>query len=167
VPVLAALTRARGAKFTTLVRTLGVGRESLRRTLEHLVARGWVRRNPGHGHPLRPEYVPTAAGRRLGAPCDRLVRTLRRLGAEDVALRKWSLPVALALGHEARRFSRVRARLGDITDRALALALRALEEADLVDRRLLDERPPRAAYRLTRRARPLVPILESLEEARP
>ena len=166
VPVLAELDRTGGARFTALARGLGISRESLRRTLDDLVDGGLVRRNPGHGHPLRPEYLPTAEGRRLGPACRKLVGALERLGAVDVGLRKWSLPVALALGHDARGFARVRARVGDITDRALAQALRALEDADLVRRRLLDARPPRTAYRLTRRARPLVPILEALHGGR-
>ena len=51
VPVLAELHRgAGGAKFVTLVNRLGIGRDSLRRTLAALIERGWVMPNPGHGH---------------------------------------------------------------------------------------------------------------------
>ena len=42
---------------------LGVGRESLRATLDALRELGLVQPTPGHGHPMRPEYLLTAAGR--------------------------------------------------------------------------------------------------------
>ena len=53
-------------------------------------------RNPGYGHPLRPEYVLTPRGFRLPA-CVRLVEALQRLDFEDGGLKKWSIPVLLEL----------------------------------------------------------------------
>ena len=81
-----------GAKFVTLANRLGVGRETLRRTLDALVEAELVARNPGYGHPLRPEYVLTARGRRLGPAAARLVEALRDEGLEDLGLKKWSTP---------------------------------------------------------------------------
>lgn len=159
IPVLSELSADGGARFVTLARRLGVGNESLRRALAQLIEDGFVERNPGHGHPLRPEYRLTAAGRRVAPACARVWRLLRAWDAEEPGLRKWSLPLAVALGDEAHAFSDLRARLPGITDRALALSLRTLEDAGLVARDLVDARPPRADYRLTRRARRLVPAL--------
>src|SRR4249919_2574906 len=48
LPVLAELHRNGGAKFVTLSQRLGVGRETLRRTLDSLVDAGLVARNPGY-----------------------------------------------------------------------------------------------------------------------
>lgn len=153
VPVLAELERQRGSRFAALVGILGLGRESLRRTLDALIALGLVERNPGYGHPLRPEYVLTPHGAEVAARCRRL---LDALGDErEVALRKWSLPVLVALGR-AGRFSELRAELPGITPRALALALKDLQAAGLVERVVEDTSyPPTVRYAATAAAQPL------------
>ena len=145
-PVLAELERQRGSRFVTLTRTLRIPRDSLRRTLESLVEMGLVGRNPGYGHPLRPEYVLTEAGRPVARRCARLVALLD--GHRDVALRKWSLPVLVALVRPSR-FSELRMELPGITARALAIALKDLEAAGLVERRVEAAYPPTAVYATT------------------
>ena len=92
-PVLAELLRQRGSRFAALSGTLGVGRESLRRTLDSLLALGLVARNPGYGHPLRPEYVLTRRGEDAARRCAAMLAA----ADDDVVLRKWSLPVLAAL----------------------------------------------------------------------
>src|SRR3546814_8449157 len=62
VPLLAVLASRKGARVVELIHRLGLSRDSLTRTLQAAAALGWVRRNPGHGHPLRPEYILTEAG---------------------------------------------------------------------------------------------------------
>ena len=57
--MLAEIERSRGSRVATLTGRLGVGRESLRRTLAALQAEGLVERNPGYGQPLRPENLLT------------------------------------------------------------------------------------------------------------
>jgi len=158
-PVLAEIHRTSGSRFTALVHRLGVSRDSLRRTLGWLIEAGWVMRNPGYGHPLRPEYILTPDGARIAPWCGRLMRALGALEAEDAALRKWSLPVAFALRGKPRRFSELRARFPGITARALALTLKALEEDGLVERMVVEGYPPRTSYRLAPRARRLRPLL--------
>ena len=145
-PVLAELERQRGSRFVTLTRTLRIPRDSLRRTLDALVEMGLVGRNPGYGHPLRPEYVLTEAGRPVARRCARLVAVLE--GHRDVALRKWSLPVLVALERPSR-FSELRMELPGITARALAIALKDLEAAGLVERRVEAAYPPTAVYATT------------------
>lgn len=163
VPVLAELHRgAGGAKFVTLVNRLGIGRDSLRRTLAALIERGWVQRNPGHGHPLRPEYVLITAGARIAPWCARLAKLLQTLQIEGVALRKWSMPVAFALGRGAERFSELKAFLAGATPRALITTLKQMQQAGLVERAVSDGYPPKTSYALTPRGRKLVPVLERL-----
>ena len=164
-PILAELQRTRGSRFVTLSHRLGLSRESLRRTLAALLERGLVVRNPGYGHPLRPEYVLTAEGGRLAPACGELLAALRRQGLEDVALKKWSMPVLYALGTGAHRFSEVRALLPAITPRALALALKDLDAAGLVERRVTQDYPPATVYEPTPRARTLAPFLGRLAAA--
>ena len=162
VPILAELHRQRGSRFVTLSRILGLSRESLRRTLAALIDGGLVRRNPGYGHPLRPEYVLTSSGERIAAACRPLVERLRAGGLEGVALKKWSMPVVYALGDGPMRFSELRDALEGISPRALTLALKDLEAAGLVDRRVTDDYPPSTVYRLTRSGRPLATLLRQV-----
>ena len=161
-PILAELHRGSGAKFVALVNRLGVSRDSLRRTLAALIEKGWVVRNPGHGHPLRPEYVLTKAGARIAPWCARTVKLLRALGIEDVALRKWSMPVAFALGKGRERFSEIKDFLSTSTARALTQTLKELQTVGLVKRVVSDESPPATYYRLTSRGRKLVPLVQEL-----
>ena len=87
--------------------------------LDDLIAQGWVHRNPGYGHPMRPEYVLTEVGRQL-APCSgRLLETVRRLEIEPIAFRKWTMPVTWVLGTEPHRFGELRCELPTVTPRAL------------------------------------------------
>ena len=156
-PVLAELERQKGSRFAALAAMLGLGRESLRRTLDALIALGLVARNPGYGHPLRPEYALTARGEPVARRCRRL---LEAVGDErEVLLRKWSLPVLVAL-RGAGRFSELRDGLPGITPRALALALKDLQRAGLVER-VVDESayPPTVAYAATPAAKPLQRML--------
>jgi DNA-binding HxlR family transcriptional regulator len=159
VPILAELHRQRGSRFVTLARTLGMSRESLRRTLTALIDGGLVGRNPGYGHPLRPEYVLTRAGEAIAAACKPLVDTIRRRGLEDVGFKKWSMPVVYALASEPRRFSELRDALAGISPRALALALKDLESAGLIERRVTSDYPPATIYRLRGNGRPLAQLL--------
>jgi DNA-binding HxlR family transcriptional regulator len=146
LPVLAEIERTQGSRFATLVGRLGVSGESLRRTLRALERDGLVARNPGYGHPLRPEYVLTSRGSPLGASAQQLLEALR--GHEEVGLKKWSLPVLAALD-APRRFSELRAALPEATPRALTLALKDLRAAELVRRTVLDDFPPAVVYEAT------------------
>lgn len=168
LPALGLCERAEnhGLKHVTFLHRLGVSRDSLGRTLQALLAGGWMAHNPGPGHPLRPEYVLTAAGKRIAPHARRIVDSLRRLDAQDRGLNKWALPVLAALASSPAR----RARFSDLarvlnageragasgapgaSARALALALRELEDEGLIERRVLDTYPPTSRYALTRRS---------------
>ena len=158
LPVLAEIGRTSGSRFATLLGRLGVTGESLRRTLGYLQGEGLVERNPGYGHPLRPEYVLTRNGK-IVLPHARLI--LRALaGHEEVCLKKWSLPVLAELG-EPRRFSELRAAL-PASPRALTLALKELQADRLVRRSVTAEYPPQVRYEATRRARRIVHAARAL-----
>lgn len=163
VPVLALLHQARvsgdstGARTIGLVRRLELGRETLRQTVEFAVAHGWVTQNTGHGHPLRPDYVLTESGRRLGQACDRVWRTAVLVGAVEPLGRKWTAPILRVLWGGPARFGEIKAALGEhgVTDRALSLALRSLVEGEWVARRVVQTYPPGVEYSLAERCRPL------------
>jgi DNA-binding HxlR family transcriptional regulator len=166
VPALGTLSHlGGGAKFITLQRAIHVSRDSLVRTLEALMGAGVVARNPGYGHPMRPEYNLTPKGRKIAPPCRKLVETLHRLGVVEIALNKWSLPTVYALNTAEGRFNALRGALGAITPRALTQALRDLEQAGMVTRSMVDDNPPRTAYSLSRRGRALIPLLQPLAKS--
>ncbi|HRQ71857.1 MAG TPA: winged helix-turn-helix transcriptional regulator [Phycisphaerales bacterium] len=142
-----------GARFIGLMHRLSVGRSVLRDTVEFATAHGWMRRNPGYGHPLRPELVLTVRGARIGPACASLWGLLRRRCLEEIGLRKWTLPAVSAVGEGGGRFVEIRAALPGITDRALAAALRSATGAGLLSRRVLDGTPPGVVYNLTRPGR--------------
>jgi DNA-binding HxlR family transcriptional regulator len=147
-PALALLAERGGGRFVELQRRLDVGRESLRRALDALLAAGLARRNEGYGHPLRPEYVLTAKGRRAAPTAMGVVAA----GDPEALLRKWSVPVLAELGDE-RRFSELRTGLPGVTPRALALALQDLEAAGYLRREVRATRPPSTVYHPTARGR--------------
>lgn len=144
-PALSLLDERGGARFVELQRHLGVGRESLHRALAALIELGYAVRNPGYGHPLRPEYVITQRGRRAAPLASRVIR----FPDSDALLRKWSVPVLAELSGE-RRFSELRVALPGITARSLALTLRDLADAKLVRRDVRPTRPPSTVYSATR-----------------
>ena len=163
VPVLAELHRGYGGRFVNLTHNLGVGRESLSRTLAFLTEAGLIRRNPGHGHPLRPEYLLTEAGAQLAEPAAALTDLLHELGASDVGLKKWSLPILVVLTDGERRFSELRNALPGTSNRALTLALKDLESAELVTRTVTTGYPPTTSYGATQTGLRLAHAAEQLQ----
>jgi DNA-binding HxlR family transcriptional regulator len=161
-PVLAQLHRAEGAKFVTLVNRLGSNQGAIRLTLDTLIDLDWVRRNPGYGHPMRPEYILTAKGERLAPACARLDDALTYLGLRAAALRKWSMPVLYVVGEGPTRFSQIPRVLRDATDRAVSLTLKELSIADMVTRSVIEGPPSGTAYGATYRGGVLLPILEQV-----
>jgi DNA-binding HxlR family transcriptional regulator len=135
-----------------------MSRDSLKRTLETLIREGLVLRNPGYGHPMRPEYILTPAGTRLAPWCVKAERLLAAVGSEEVTLRKWSLAVAFAIGEGHGRFSEMMEAVPGVSARALAMTLKNLQEAELVERMVREDYPPTPIYRLTRRGRRLTPL---------
>ncbi len=157
VPVLAALHRNRGAKFITLVNSLGVSRDSLRRTLDALITDRLVCRNFGHGHPLRPEYILTSRGQRAGRVAAPLVKALRK--RSDAVYKKWSLPTLVVVSVDASTFNAINRELSEATSRAISLTLKDLEADGLIRRQVEDAHPPTVSYKLTRVGRKLAPLV--------
>jgi DNA-binding HxlR family transcriptional regulator len=164
VRVLAEMEAETGTRAAALAHRTGASRAALRETLQDLTQRRWIRRNPGYGHPLRPEFLLTARGHRVAGHCADLNRRLARVGAQGVLERKWALPVLHRIGTEPRRFSELTAGIAEITDRALSQALTDLIDHGLVLREIRDGRPPGTAYSATAPGRRLLPALDCLLE---
>ena len=155
VPLLALAGREEGVRSAVLVARFGISRSMLAGVLDRLLRKGWLMRNPGHGHPLRPEYVLTEAGRPVGAWCGRVMEERQRLGLEGRQLGRWALPLVGRLDRRRERFSRLEAQLSPISPRSLSLALKQLLDTGLADRRLEESFPPRPLYGLTGRGQRL------------
>jgi DNA-binding HxlR family transcriptional regulator len=156
VPLLAHVAEAGGgSRFAAMLAQLGPSRGALAASLAALQEAGWIARNPGHGHPLRPEYVLTPAGGSIAAFCANLMRQRERLGLEPGQLPRWSLPIVARLDGARTRFNMLRDALAPVTPRALSLTLKQMLTIDLVDRALEDEFPPIAIYGLTSRGQDL------------
>ena len=160
--VIAALHRHSGAKFVTLLNHLQVSRGSLSASLAHLTNLGYVIRNLGHGHPMRPEYLLTPQGVAIGDECLSLVRLLQRTGELDLAFRKWTLPLVFAIGERRLRFNQLRASLHDATPRAIAIGLKSLLANGWASRSLIDDYPPTAGYELRSKGQRILVCVSSL-----
>ena len=147
IPLLAAMAKEPGSRFGALVRRLQISRSVLSATLLILEEQGWMVRHHGHGHPLRPEYMLTPAGRRLARWSAGIVVERNRNLIPD-GLGRWSLPVLLALSFSPKRFSSLQRDLAPITPRALSLGLQ-----QLVGWGLVEHLPAARYYQLTERGR--------------
>ena len=159
VPVLALIAARDGARAAELARSLGVTRSSLARTLDHLSGCGWIARNPGHGHPLRPEYILTPEGRPVARRARALAERYAELDLAPGALPRWSLPVVVELAPAARRFNELLQPLAPATPRALSLTIKGMMASDLVSRDIVDDFPPIPLYALTSRGEELAQAL--------
>lgn len=78
---------------------------------------------------------------------------------------KWALLVIYILDRsdkDSMRFTELKQKMPDISQRMLSMTLRTLEEDGYVTRTIFSEIPPRVEYSLTERAKSLKPILDSL-----
>ena len=166
-PVLGALgdpetARTGGARLGALAARFGAARDPIRDAVATLETLGLVQRNPGHGHPLRPEIVLTERGRRLAPGFAELDIRLADLGVVDLGRRKWTLPVLGVVVEGPARFACVARALRPATDRAVSQALTGLVEGALVERSVAHGAPPRWDYGVTDRARPLAELVREL-----
>ena len=83
--------------------------------------------------------------------------------AADLLGRRWALAILWAAAETgAVRFNEFKQTLDGIPPRTLAARLTELEEAGILERHVLDTRPPRAEYRLTEAGRRFRYVVEAL-----
>ncbi len=143
--ILAYLHRGVSGRIAALQEATGAGRTALSQSIKHLEALGMIERNPGHGHPLRPEFRLTREGKQMAPIADRVLSEISAPPSRALLRKHWSLPV-LALTYEPQYFSSLRAALPPITDRALSLTLQGLESQSWLKREVTASRPPRPLY---------------------
>ena len=83
--------------------------------------------------------------------------------AADLLGRRWVLAILWASAEAgAVRFNEFKQTLEGIPPRTLALRLTELEDAGVIERRVLDGRPPRVEYRLTEAGRRLGTLIDAM-----
>ncbi|MBM7602608.1 DNA-binding HxlR family transcriptional regulator [Metabacillus crassostreae] len=83
---------------------------------------------------------------------------------QNVLSGRWKYVILWFLKSTERRYSEIKAFLGDISQGSLTKQLRELETDGLINRKVFPEVPPRVEYSLTSKGGDLVPIIDLMEE---
>ena len=82
--------------------------------------------------------------------------------AADLLERRWVVSVLWASYEGAIRFNEFKQAVGSIPPATLAQRLVELEDAGVLERRVIDARPPRVEYRLTDEGRRLKLVVDAV-----
>ena len=80
----------------------------------------------------------------------------------DLLERRWTLSILYASVEGAERFNEFRDAVGRVPPATLTVRLTELVNAGVLERRVLDTRPPAVEYRLTPLGRRFEPLLRAL-----
>ena len=92
--------------------------------------------------------------------CEPLPEEVRR--AADLLERRWTVSIIGASPEGAVRFNEFLQVLGSVSPATLTVRLGELERAGVLERCVVDSRPPRVEYRLTDRGRELRALVAAL-----
>lgn len=92
--------------------------------------------------------------------CAPVPEEVRRAG--DLLGRRWCLAIVYACHSGAARFNEVAQAVGGVPPRTLAQRLSELEQAGVLERRVISSRPPQVEYRLTADGKRLAAVVEGL-----
>jgi DNA-binding HxlR family transcriptional regulator len=92
--------------------------------------------------------------------CEPLPEEVRR--AADLLGRRYALAIVYASRTGATRFNEFRQVIGPVPPTTLSARLDELAEAGVLERRVVDSRPPRTEYSLTEKGRRLAVLLDAL-----
>ena len=82
--------------------------------------------------------------------------------AADLLERRWTLSILYASVEGAARFNEFREAVGRVSPATLTARLTELVDAGVLERRVLDTRPPAVEYRLTSRGKRFEPLVREL-----
>lgn len=143
--ILSSLHAGVPGRQAPLLAATGASRAAFAQSMDHLIELGLLERNPGHGHPLRPEFRLTQIGIKAAEIANKVQSVA---GKEDLDLlrRSWTVPVLTSL-HTPSHFNEIKRNLLTITDRALSQSLKTMEDRNWVHRGVnYAARPPRSIY---------------------
>lgn len=159
---MAYMHRQNDPRISPITHHFSASRTSISGALQHLVELRYLRKNSGHGHPLRPAYVLTPKGRAIAEWAAELDSFLEPTDWK-IARRTWALPILRAM-IPVSRYGELRSKLSPVTDRALSETLKKLGENHWLDRWVdIKHSPPSVTYTPLGTGELLVPALrESL-----
>lgn len=144
--ILALLHSGVPGRQAPLLTATKASRSSFAASLGHLVQLGLLEKNPGHGHPLRPEFRLTPAGEAAASVAARIMQLAPDDEAFAIIRRSWAVPI-LAVTQSPERFSSIKSGLGTISDRALSQSLCILEDKAWLRREIdVSHRAPFPTY---------------------
>lgn len=145
LPILSSLHAGVAGRQAPLLAVTGASRTAFSQSMDHLIKLGLLERNPGYGHPLRPEFRLTQLGIEAAAIAHKIQLVCTR-DDQDLLRKSWTLPVLTSL-QTPSHFNEIKRSLQTITDRALSQSLKSMEVRNWVHRSV-DEaaRPPRSIY---------------------
>jgi len=145
LPILSNMHAGVAGRQAPLLAATGASRTSFVHSMDHLITMGLLERNPGYGHPLRPEFRLTPLGTTAAVIANK-IQSIAVDQDQDLLRRSWTLPILTSLNTPSR-FNDIKRTLPAITDRALSQSLKTMEVKSWV-RRNVDEtaRPPRSIY---------------------
>jgi DNA-binding HxlR family transcriptional regulator len=77
---------------------------------------------------------------------------------------KWKILILFALCSKTRRFNELRRLIPDVTQRMLTAQLRELEKAEIIERKIYPQIPPKVEYSLSSIGKTLTPVLIHLKK---
>ena len=83
--------------------------------------------------------------------------------AVELIGKRWTGAIVFVLLEGPLRFSEVKMLVPDLSDRLLSERMKELEAVGIVERRVIDDTPPRVEYRLTEKGKALEPAVRSLK----
>jgi DNA-binding HxlR family transcriptional regulator len=92
--------------------------------------------------------------------CSPVPEEVRRTA--DLLERRWTLSILYASFEGALRFNEFRDSLGRVPPATLTVRLNELVDAGMLERRVLETRPPAVEYRMTSRGKSFEPVLRAL-----
>ena len=144
---LSLMARGVSGRVSPLAAAAGCGRTSMSASVDHLISLGLLEKNPGYGHPLRPEYRLTSGSIYVAEWALALSNLIKSDQDQALLRNKWSLPLISCLPKE-KRYSEIRRELIPITDRALSSCIARLTEESWIKRNvLINISPPTVTYR--------------------
>jgi DNA-binding HxlR family transcriptional regulator len=143
--ILKLMNEGTAGRQAPLLAQSGASRTSFAHSMSHLVALNLIERNPGHGHPPRPEFRLTVSGHKYAQLAKMIADTFPETHTPALLRRAWSIPI-LAASHAPRRFVEIKGQLPAITDRALSQSLQKLETQQWMARRIDETSHPVRPY---------------------
>ncbi|USG60231.1 winged helix-turn-helix transcriptional regulator [Sneathiella marina] len=147
--ILALMDAGVPGRQAPLLSASNASRTAFTASLDHLTQLKLLERNPGHGHPLRPEYRLTLKGIEVAKIARRIVEADPDCADSDIIRKSWTVPV-LAVTGKPQYFTEIKSKLFPITDRALSQSLFQLHGRDWLLRDVdSTKRPLRPTYQVS------------------